>query len=237
MAKILILAPSGFGKSTSIGAVPEYGLKGLKPEETYLISVTRKLLPFGGSLRQYPEATEGVESGRRFITNDATDIPKIVDALIEKKVKFNQLVLDDFNYLMQDYYMQNALEKGWDAPKIIGFRMGAIFDSFDRLAAAGKHVIVLAHGEEKLMPDGRVYLKLKTTGKMVDEYVTPEGKFEVALIGVSRFDGKEKKVIKEFITNETDKYCSAKSPIGMFPNIAIPNDLGLVVDCVNAYFN
>ena len=40
MPKILVLAPSGFGKSTSIGQIPELGIKGLNPEETYLISVT-----------------------------------------------------------------------------------------------------------------------------------------------------------------------------------------------------
>ena len=35
---------------------------------------------------------------------------------------------------------------------------------------------------------------------MVDEYVTPEGKFDITLIGISRFDGSQKKVVKEFIT-------------------------------------
>ena len=36
--KALILAKSGFGKSTSIGEIPELGIKGLDPKETYLIS-------------------------------------------------------------------------------------------------------------------------------------------------------------------------------------------------------
>lgn len=40
--KALILAKSGFGKSTSIGEIPELGLKGLDPKVTYLISCVNK---------------------------------------------------------------------------------------------------------------------------------------------------------------------------------------------------
>ena len=69
-----------------------------------------------------------------------------------------------------------------------------------------------------------------------DEYVTPEGKFDITLLGVSRFDSTEKKVIKEYITNENEQYSSAKSPVGMFEDLKIPNDLGLVVDKVNEYY-
>ena len=53
------------------------------------------------------------------------------------------------------------------APKQIGFYMGKIFSCFEQLDEAGKNVFVLAHGEAVPNPDGRTYLKLKTTGKMV----------------------------------------------------------------------
>jgi hypothetical protein len=77
---------------------------------------------------------------------------------------------------------------------------------------------------------------MKTTGKMVDEYVTPEGKFDVTLVGRSRFDTAAKKVIKEFITNEDEFTSSPKSPYGMFDDLYIPNDLGIVVDHVEKYY-
>ena len=70
-----------------------------------------------------------------------------------------------------------------------------------------------------------------------DEYVTPEGKFDVTLVGRSRFDTASKKVIKEFITNEDEFTSSPKSPYGMFDNLYIPNDLGIVVEKVNKYYN
>ena len=49
MAKIMILAKSGFGKSTSIGEIPELGIKGLDPKATFLISAVNKPLPFRGA--------------------------------------------------------------------------------------------------------------------------------------------------------------------------------------------
>lgn len=70
-----------------------------------------------------------------------------------------------------------------------------------------------------------------------DEYVTPEGKFDVTLVGRSRFDTGAKRVVKEFITNEDEFTSSPKSPYGMFEDLYIPNDLGLVVSRVNEYYN
>lgn len=235
MAKVLVLAPSGFGKSTSIGQIPELGIKGLIPEETYLISVTSKPLPFKGSGTAYPITTkEDLQAGRRVITDDARAIEAILLALVGSP--FKNIVWDDSNYVMQNWYMANALAKGWDAPKQIGFMMGKIFDAIEKLDAAGKNVFILAHGESIPGPDGRIYMKYKSTGKMVDEYLTIEGKVDVTLIGVSRYDATEKKAVKEFLTNENEQFSSAKSPIGMFEKQFIPNDLGLVVDKINEYY-
>jgi hypothetical protein len=241
MARILVLAGSGFGKSTSIGNIPELGIKGLDPATTFIISVTSKPLPFKGSGALYPSVrVDNVASFpnlvpyKRLISNNPDVIEKTFNELIGSP--FKTIVLDDMNYIMQDYYMDNALRTGWDAPKKIGFDMNKIFKAIEKFEDPTQHVIVLAHGESVMSPDGRTYFKLKTTGKMVDEYVTPEGKFDITLVGISRFDSGEKKVMKEYITNENEQYSSPKSPVGMFKDIAIPNDLGLVIDKVNEYY-
>jgi hypothetical protein len=235
MAKVLCLAPSGFGKSTSIGNIPELGIKGLNPEETYIVSVTSKPLPFKGSAAAFPIAKDGdFRSGKRIVTDNAKAVEEVLTALASSP--FKNVVIDDFNYIMQNWYMANALAKGWDAPKQIGFFMGRIFDAIEKIDFAGKNVFILAHGEPVPAPDGRIYLKMKTTGKMVDEYVTPEGKFDVTLLGISRFDSTEKKVVKEFLTNENEQYSSAKSPIGMFDKQFIPNDLGYITDKIAEYY-
>jgi len=138
---------------------------------------------------------------------------------------------------MQDWYMDNALASGWDGPKKIGFFMGKIFKALEALDQAGKTIFVLAHGEEvKNDTDGRIDVSMKTTGKMVDSYITPSGKFDIVLLGNTRFDSSEKKLHKEFLTNETEQYGSAKSPIGMFEELRIPNDLGYVKGKIVEYY-
>ena len=66
--------------------------------------------------------------------------------------------------------------------------------------------------------------------------MTIEGKVDVTLIGISRYDATDKKAVKEFLTNENEQYSSAKSPIGMFDTQFIPNDLGLVVSKIAEYY-
>ena len=247
MAKILVLAKSGFGKTTSIGKVEAIGNKGLEPKDTYLISSTSKPLPFPKSKVLYPLTNlqyldtrgtvdvKSLSSGKRVVSNVPGTVTAVLQALVNSP--FKNIVLDDFNYLMQDWYMDNALATGWDGPKKIGYFIGQIFKAIETLDVAGKNIFVLAHGEEeKSEGDQRVYVKMKTTGKMVDSYVTPEGKFDVVLLGVSSFNSSEKRVCKNFLTNENEFYSSAKSPIGMFDKEFIPNDLGIVVDKLKEYY-
>lgn len=236
MSRILVLAKSGFGKTFSMGQIPELNHIGLDPKETYVISVTSKPLTFPKSRELYKVAEKGkVATGNRYISNNPEEIATLLEQLL--KSPYKNIVVDDFNYLMQDYYMDNALKGGWDTPKKIGYFMGKIFSAIEKYGDGDKNIIILAHGEEIPQQDGRIYLKMKTTGKMVDEYVTPEGKFDVTLVGRSRFDAGQKKIVKEFITNEDEFTSSPKSPYGMFPDLYIPNDLGLVVAKVEEYYN
>lgn len=233
MSKILILAKSGFGKSTSIGEIPELGLKGLDPKTTYLISCVNKPLPFRGANKKFVVTTpNNPTGGNRVITNDAEVVAKIINMLA--KSPYKNIVLDDMNYMAQDYYMKNALKGGWDTPKKIGYNTGLVFDAINAVPE-DKNIICLAHYEEYKDKNGdSISYKYKSTGNMVDSYITPEGKFEIVLYGKSSYDEKEKKSIREFVTNDDGVY-PAKSPIGMF-DLYIPNDLGLVVDKIAEYY-
>lgn len=233
--KALILAKSGFGKSTSIGEIPELGLKGLDPKVTYLISCVNKPLPFRGGGSKYQVTTlKEIGKGNRIITNDAKEVAQIIEVLASPQSPFTNIVLDDMNYISQDFYMKNAMKGGWDTPKQIGYGMGLIFDAIN-LVPENKNMICLAHYEEYKDKNGdSISYKYKSTGNMVDSYITPEGKFEVVLYGKSSFDSKERKSIREFVTNDDGVY-PAKSPVGMFP-LYIPNDLGLVVEKAQEYY-
>lgn len=233
--KALVLAKSGFGKSTSIGEIPELGIKGLDPSKTYLISCVNKPLPFRGANSKFKITTlEKLTEGNRIITNDAEVVAKIITMLAHPNSPYENIVLDDMNYISQDYYMKNALKGGWDTPKKIGYNMGIIFDAIN-MVPENKNIICLAHYEEYKDKNGdSISYRYKSTGNMVDAYITPEGKFEVVLYGKAAYDEKEKKSIREFVTNDDGVY-PAKSPVGMFP-LYIPNDLGAVVEIAKEYY-
>ena len=113
--KALVLAKSGFGKSTSIGEIPELGIKGLDPKTTFIISAVNKPLPFRGGKSQYVITDKAnIAKGNRIITNQAQDVADIIRVLGNEKSPYQNIVLDDMNYISQDYYMKNALKGGWD---------------------------------------------------------------------------------------------------------------------------
>ena len=112
--------------------------------------------------------------------------------------------------------------------------MGKIFDAINTVPEE-KNIICLAHYEEYKDKNGdSISYRYKSTGNMVDQYITPEGKFEIVLYGRATFDEKEKKSIREFVTNDDGMY-PAKSPVGML-DLYMPNDLGLVVEKVKEYY-
>lgn len=118
---------------------------------------------------------------------------------------------------------------------MIGYNTGLIFDAINNIPE-NKNFIMMAHYDaykDKGMDS--MVLKYKSTGAMTDEYITPEGKFEIVLFGRNRFDEASKKSIREFVTNDDGYYSSAKSPIGMFPELYIPNDMGLVIEMGEKY--
>jgi len=246
MAKILILAPSGFGKSTGIGPSAELGIEGLNPAESYIITVTSKALPFRGSEKLFPSTkSKGVpvkiddlRGTSRFISNDPKRIAEVL-VLLKTNPRIKTIVIDDTNYIMQDYYMDNALKTGWDAPKKVGYDTGVIFKALESLE--NRNIIVMGHYQMKPLAadESRVEYTLKTTGKMVDEYLTPGGKFDICLIGKTGMETGEnnvKRVVRYYVTNDDGETAGAKSAPGMFPPTII-NDLGLVVRKVNEYYH
>lgn len=235
MAKILILAKSGFGKTTSYCGREKVGIKGLNPKETYVIQCIGRAVPNPEYKLVTSPTIKDLATGNRVQVDGITGIDRfklvaeIVNAL--KKSPYKNIIIDDFNYLAQDYYMANAMKGGWDTPKQIGYGMGLIFDAFKGFPE-NKNLICCAHYEEFKDKNGdSISYKFKTTGKMVDDYITPEGKFDIIMFGVQSYDSETKKPIKQFV-KEFDGEYPAKDSIGALDNLPdyIPNDLSIVVD-------
>ena len=262
MSKILVLGKTGFGKTTSLFPVESLGFKGLNPEETFIISCTSKPLSVKGAFKLYKSInydalkTNGMfnitpsdqqkqkelyaklvsvlTTGNRLIAKDALDVAYTLN-LVGSSKKYKNIIVDDLNYISQDAYMRGALKGGWDTPKVIGYNMGLIFDALDRIPEE-KNVICMAHFEEyKDKVGDSISYKYKSVGNMVDQYITPEGKFEIVLYGKSFYNEELKKSIRQFVTNDDGTY-PAKSPVDMFSDLYIPNDMGYVVEQVEKYY-
>ena len=235
MAKILILAKSGFGKTTSYCGREKLGIKGLNPKETYVIQCIGRALPNPNFKLCPSNEIKDIAKGNRVQVDTITGIERfkrvadIVEAL--KKSPYKNIIIDDMNYLAQDFYMANAMKGGWDTPKQIGYGMGLIFDAFKGFPE-DKNIICCAHYEEYKDKNGdSISYKFKTTGKMVDDYITPEGKFDIILFGKVGYDAENKKSIKHFV-KEFDGEYPAKDSLGALDSLPdeIPNDLSIVVD-------
>jgi len=223
-----IVGPSGTGKSTSYGQVPELDIKGLDPKTTVVINVAGKSLPFRGWKKNYTEF-KGKNGGNYIATADYATIVKAIGVISNDRPEIKNIVLEDAQYIMAFEFMNRAGETGYKKFSDIGVHFNAIrnavMNSRDDLK-----VYALWHPEV----DNEGKMSMKTVGKMVNDYLTPEGLFTIVLY--SKVDTKDKKAEYHFITNNDGNY-PAKSPVGMFEELEIPNDLGFVEGKVDEYYN
>ena len=171
MAKILVLAKSGFGKTVSWCGRKKLGIKGLDPKETYVIQCISRAVP-NPEYKLCPDDTvANMAKGNRIQVDTVSGLDRFkrVAELIAalKNSPYKNIVVDDFNYLSQDFYMANAMKGGWDTPKQIGYGMGLIFNAMKGLPE-NKNIFCCAHYEEYKDKNGdSLSYRFKSTGKMV----------------------------------------------------------------------
>lgn len=223
---ILIIAESGCGKSTAI--------ENLKPEETFIINVANKPLPFKGWKKKYASFDIATKKGNIASVSKPTDIEAVLKIINNERKEIKNVVIDDFQYMSAFEYFGRATEKGYEKFT----QMGAALAHISKLPILMRDdlmVFYLTHSEEATDLEGKRRVKAKTIGKMVDEKLTLEGLFSIVLFGkVKKNDKGEMRYIFE-TQNNGENTC--KSPKGMFPGFEIPNDLQYVREAIIAYEN
>ena len=176
-----------------------------------LVNVLNKPLPFKGKIPQ-------------IVTDDYT---KVMQTLAGSKAK--SIVIDDAGYLITNYFMRNHSTKG--AGNQIFTMYNTLADNFWNLIEFiktlpnDKIVYIIMHEDTNDFGD----IKPKTIGKMLDEKICLEGMFTIVLHAL-KLDGKY-----VFATN-TDGLDVTKSPIGMFEDTYIDNDIQLVTTKIREYY-
>ena len=224
MSAICIAGKSGTGKSTSYGEIPELSIKGLPPKKTVVINVASNDLPFKGWKNKYKGKLQ--EGGNYLDTSNAATITKAINYITQQRDDIENIVIDDAQYIMAFEFMSRAKEKSYDKFTDLGVNITNVVSAARK---SNKKVFFLWHPEV----DESTGYKLKTAGKMVDNYLTLEGLFSTLLYTDVY---KENDIFNyRFVTNHDDRY-PAKSPIGMF-DLYIPNDLGYVSQKIDEYNN
>ena len=95
------------------------------------------------------------------------------------------------------------------------------------------YVCILTHSEN-IGDNINPYYKIKTLGKLLDSVITLEGLFTYVLFTKIIKDPTTDKIMYKFITN-SDGTCTAKTPIGLFEDNLIDNDLDFVIKKIKEY--
>lgn len=181
-------------------------MRNLDPARFSLVNVARKPLPFRSSKK-------GLES----------DDYATITAALNRSVQ-NVIVLDDVQYLMANEYMRRAKENGYQKFTDIG---KSFWDLVQAVVALPPEKVVYFLGHTEVDQFGNT--KFKTIGKMLDDKITVEGMFTIVLRTAVQ-DG------HFFFSTLNDGQDTVKTPIGMFTDRFIDNDLALVDGAIRDYY-
>lgn len=203
---VLVLGQSGSGKSAS--------MRNFSEKEIFLVNVLGKALPFKDKLAY------------KFVNDDYSPIKAKIVGAVNNGIK--TIVIDDAGYLITNKFMKNQGTKKGNA--VFEFYSQLAFDFWDLIEfckAQPDDVVIYIVMHEESNDLGEV--RPKTIGRMLNEKVCVEGMFTIVLRSIKN----ETKYLFRVQSNGLDV---AKSPIGMFEDSEIENDLKLVNDKIREYY-
>lgn len=190
------------------GSGKSASLRNFAPNEVVIYNVAGKPLPFRG--------------GAKLNRADNVGYDMIMKNM--SKAKFRCYVIDDSQYLLAFELFGRAGEKGYDKFTEMALHFYNLIQFVIRSTPPDCVVYFLHHVEEL---DGR--LKAKTIGKMLDEKLTVEGLFSIVIMAKNE-DGKH-----YFVTKSNGKN-TVKTPMDMFKDEKIDNDLKAVDAAIREYY-
>jgi len=210
----MILGQSGTGKTAS--------LRTLNPSDVLLIQAVKKPLSFRA--KEWVPCTKGNPEGSILVTDQAH---VIVGAMTRTTKPI--IVIDDFQYILANEFMRRVLDNETGNQAFAKYNEIAR-NAWDILMTAGKladstRVYILAHTQED--ESGRV--KAKTIGKLLDEKITIEGLLTIVL-RTAVING------QYLFSTQNNGSDTVKTPMGMFDDEHIPNDLAAVDAAICDYY-
>lgn len=182
-------------------------MRNFSPDQVGVFNVGAKPFPFRSRLNKV----------------DTDDYRVIMGGL--SKMKTRSAVIDDAQYLMANEYMRRCKENGYQKFTDIATNFWNLAQFVIRELPSDRIVYFMCHVERD--QEGRE--KCKTIGKMLDDKITVEGLFTIVLKTHVQ-DG-----VYTFVT-QNNGADTVKSPMGMFDQLEIDNDLAMVDAVIREYY-
>jgi hypothetical protein len=215
MAKILgIMGESGAGKTTS--------MRNLDPTTTYYIDCDKKGLSWKGWKKQY-----NAENKNYFCTDLQNDVLAIMSGINENRPNIKTIIIDTLNGIMVADEMRRSKEKGYDKWMDLAVSVYGIID-YALTMRENVTVIFVCHSQTVRDDSGYIFTSIKTNGQKLSK-IGLETKFPIVLYA--------KCVSGEYVFETQANFSTAKTPLGMFDQKTIPNDIAEVLKAIEEYEN
>lgn len=215
MAKVIgLMGESGSGKTTS--------MRNLDPKTTFYIDCDKKGLSWKGWRNDYNG------KNKNYL---ATDLPEMVLNIlqqIDKKDDFKNVhvvIVDTINALMISDEFRRMQEKGYD--KWIDLAT-CVYKLFDYALSMREDctVIFVAHTQTDHDDNGYMFTRIKTSGRKLDKIVL-ESKMTTVLLAKCNNGN--------YVFETRANNSTAKTPLGAFDTLEIPNDINAVIEALKDY--
>lgn len=226
---ILIMGPPGTGKTTSI--------QNLNPTETFIIHADGKPIPLPGSKTNYKTIYKengklDLQKSNYFETTDPVIVLELMKAISAKRPDIKTIIIDTITSILVHQFMTRLKEKGFE--KFGDFAK----DAYDIMRISRQLrddlvIVIMSHVEYNYDSEGDLRTSFKVVGgKLVKEKIEPEYMFHLILYTeVTMVDGKPE---YSFLTQNNGKN-TCRSPLNLFKEYRIPNDLQNVIERYKEY--
>lgn len=209
--KILLIGKSGSGKSSS--------LRNLDPKETAVLKCVNKRLPF----------KKGDTTFKSMYVKTPMEIANTVGQILQKAPHIKNIIIDDLFYLSSFENFRRVSEKGFTKFTEIAKNTFDILTLPDNIDRDELTFIFITHSETN---PNTLETDVKTIGKMLDSQLGIAGLFTVVIEAqASTSEGQYK-----FKVHNTEGESVVKTPMDMFDEDYIDNDLNIVLKAIKEYY-
>jgi hypothetical protein len=219
---VFIVGKSGTGKSTS--------LRNLNPDETVIINTDQKPLPFKKFKDKYNEQKGNYEK-----TSNTKEVVAKLKDIHKNHPKVKTIIIDTWSRMMTDFVMSNAFRTDSGFGKwadLSGSQYDLLNIINDRLRE-DINVYLFAHPETHYNDAGFPQERIGVQGKQLEKFA-PESFSSIVLYAqVEHLPGQPNRHVFRTVSSGMD---TCKTPIDMFDDDLIDNDLVLVNKAIEDYY-